>query len=450
MRSIRGGLSRRQFLKSAGGGLGGLMLAMSGVPVFRTMAQQGNPDLTGNVTWAVWGSEDEFDRFLALGDLYRERFPGVNLELRHIPSDYDATILTQFAGGTEPYTFHANEDQILQLGLRQQLMPLEPLLEADPVLSIDNFYPRLLEPATVQGVLYGLPVDDNPMVFYYNADLFRSAGVQTPGELFEAGNWNWETFRESAAAVTDSETYGTHLDAWWGPIFSYFWQNGIEPFDPETYLSQLDQPAAIETLEFLRSMIVDDRSMYYVPQGTTGATDANALFQSGKLGMYNAGRWMVPTYQNITDFEWDVVPAPMGRVEATSVPAAWQVISARTPEADLPAVWEWVKLFSGEEGQVFRMSGAGNAVPSWAGLESGVEPAEGAGPGNWREFLRPLEEGFGHGKPQGASLDIQAQNDMFTAFDRIFLGQGTPQEIMNEVVPLMNEQIQLTRDEFGL
>jgi multiple sugar transport system substrate-binding protein len=446
-------LSRRQFMKAAGGGVAGLMFGLSGLSARRLAAQDAssNSSLTGTVTWVVWGSEDEFDRFLALGDVYKERFPNVDLQLRLIPSDqYDEALLTQFAGGTSPYTFHANEDQVLQFGLRQQLMPLESMLESDPSFGIDNFYPRLLEPATVQGTLYGIPVDDNPMVLYYNADLFASKGVPNPWELYEAGEWNWETYRETAAAVTDAETFGTHLDSWWGPIFPYFWQNGIEPFDPETYLTNLDQPEALETLEFLRTMIVEDRSMYYVPQGTQGAIGANTLFQSGRLGMYNAGRWMVPTYKDITDFAWDIVPLPKGKVEATSVPAAWQVVSVQTPEADLPAVWEWVKLFAGEEGQVFRMGGAGNAVPSWVGLEGVVEPAEGELPLHWREFLRPLEEGFGYGKPQGASLDNEAQNALFAGMDRILLDQGTPEEIMNEVVPEVNERLIAVREEFGL
>lgn len=48
--------------------------------------------------------------------------------------------------------------------------------------------------------LYGAVIKGSPMCFfnvlYYNVDMFNKAGVKTPRQLWEANNWNWDTFRE--------------------------------------------------------------------------------------------------------------------------------------------------------------------------------------------------------------------------------------------------------------
>ncbi len=53
---------------------------------------------------------------------------------------------------------------------------------------------------TMDGEVYGALVKNSSMaifnVLYYNEDMFDRVGMTTPRELWEAGNWNWDTFRE--------------------------------------------------------------------------------------------------------------------------------------------------------------------------------------------------------------------------------------------------------------
>ena len=67
-------------------------------------------------------------------------------------------------------------------------------------VKVEDFYPGLLpwcKPASGEGI-YGLPVDCNPLVFWFNETMLADAGVTNPVELHEAGTWNRDALRRAA------------------------------------------------------------------------------------------------------------------------------------------------------------------------------------------------------------------------------------------------------------
>lgn len=467
-------ISRRRFLTIAAGAAGAAALAACGGQAATPAAPQAEATavpaapaptavvatpppaaaagtVSGKTVWRVWGTEGEFARFKALGDEFKKQFPGIEIDLAQIPTaQYDEKILAEFAGGSPPNSMHTGNALMYQLALRGQLRPLDDLLAKDTAIKVDDFYPALNAPALIKDKIYGLPVDCNPMVMYYNADMFKAKGLKTPMEQFEAGTWTWEAFQKSAADLSTGDVKGFQLDTWWGPAFNWLWQNDAEPFDDKSLTCTLDSAACKEAIEFLKTMITKDQSVIYVPSGTTGALGSDALFQSGKLAMASFGRWMVPSFKTITAFKWDVAPLPKGKKMAAAVPAAWQTMASATAETNVAATWEWVKFFCGKEGQTFRLSGDGNAVPSFKGLSEIIKPEGDKPPQNYKLFTAPLDEGYGRWQPFAMQLDTEIGTQTTNAFDLIMNGDRTTDDVMAEFVPKINEIITKTRKEFNL
>ncbi|MFD0961588.1 hypothetical protein [Paenibacillus chungangensis] len=42
-----------------------------------------------------------------------------------------------------------------------------------------------------------MPVDNNPVLFWYNETALQEAGItEMPADLYEQGNWNWDVFQD--------------------------------------------------------------------------------------------------------------------------------------------------------------------------------------------------------------------------------------------------------------
>lgn len=83
---------------------------------------------------------------------------------------------------------------------RDAVLSLEPFLEADPTLDLDDFYPALLEPFTRQGQRWGLPGEAKPYVLLYNKTLFDAAGLEYPSL-----EWTMDEFLETVVSLTQGE-----------------------------------------------------------------------------------------------------------------------------------------------------------------------------------------------------------------------------------------------------
>jgi ABC-type glycerol-3-phosphate transport system substrate-binding protein len=201
-----------------------------------------------------------------------------------------------------------------------------------------------------------MPSGGSPNLFYYNKDMFKAAGVPTPYELYQQNKWTWQTFLDSARAVTKGgpgnwQVAGAGHEALWR-----LWMNanGVEEFDDYRAPKRCNyaDPANVETLQFL----TDLRHKYKVTpvnfSKEVGMNETNG-FAQGRVAMM--ARWTsgIGTYRNITSFTWGMVPYPKGPSPkgvmandyATSGTAIAKV--SKYPKES----WEWVKFTANDDGQ---------------------------------------------------------------------------------------------------
>jgi multiple sugar transport system substrate-binding protein len=98
-----------------------------------------------------------------------------------VVSDYQAKLLTQLAGGAAPDAFYVGDSSMAPFIEAGRLVELTDFLaSAEAPVSAEDTYEGLIQWCRGEdGGLYGIPVDCNPKVFWFNHGVLEEAGVST-------------------------------------------------------------------------------------------------------------------------------------------------------------------------------------------------------------------------------------------------------------------------------
>ncbi|MFC3745186.1 extracellular solute-binding protein [Paenibacillus sp. GCM10012306] len=166
------------------------------------------------------------------------------------------------------------------------------------------------------GFVTGPPLFDNTGVLY-NKRLFDEAGLPTPEEYIEKGEWTWDTFLDVAKKLTKSKGGSGKIDQWGftGSPFSIstasIYSNGGVIFDEDTQKIAIDSPEAMEGLEFANKLYNE----YKVVKKDEGNDweDPARYFREGQVAMYPVQLFEVaPRFQNQMEDPYVFVPFPSG------------------------------------------------------------------------------------------------------------------------------------------
>lgn len=91
-----------------------------------------------------------------------------------------------------------------------------------PIIYIDMNNPNLHKETmdTVfcyNGNYYVAVTEPDPCVLFYNKEIFESEGLETPEELYQAGDWNFD----SLARIAKQLTYSNNSGKRWGLACNY-------------------------------------------------------------------------------------------------------------------------------------------------------------------------------------------------------------------------------------
>lgn len=164
-------LSRRRFGSLAGAGS---LAAASGMRLQSALAD------SVEVTWSSWGNTGEVANLKKFTDTFNASQSNVVAKYLPSPNDgYDAKLLTQLTGGTAPDLFYSGDGQASTIIKNNAAYDLTELLSSSASLSKpEQFAGDLWGPSkTADGKYYGVPVDCNPLVIWYNKKLLQDAGI---------------------------------------------------------------------------------------------------------------------------------------------------------------------------------------------------------------------------------------------------------------------------------
>lgn len=260
------------------------------------------------------------------------------------------------------------------------LLALDPFLADDTAMSLDAFPPAFLEAVRSEGVLWGLPLETDAWLLYYNRDLLDAAGVPYP-----TADWTPQQLIEQAIALTDLSTseavYGFYPrdGAYANAPYYVAWLGG-QLFSADGQPT-FDDPTVAEALACYTDLIAEASPPSAAERGESRWPSHVTLWggHPGPVGQGRVAMW-IDYFGNHRgapplDFDVGVGPLPAGAVPLTAFSPRALFISAQTPHPN--ACWEWISFLSAQPEAVSLLPLCHDVAASDAWRErAGVETAD--------------------------------------------------------------------------
>jgi multiple sugar transport system substrate-binding protein len=319
---LRAGTTRRQYLRA----VTGVMAAAAATPLAACgIVRQSANSPTGQSTlrpvtiqW-MYGPAANNERVRTTLEATAARFPkaypGPKVETLHIPDAYYDKLQSMFASGTPPDLFWMQVRDFPAYVLRGNLQLIEPYARRDKYDLNDFLEPLQRQYRWGDGQLRGLPWDYGFQALFYNASLFRRAGIPLPPNRWDAPGWTFDDFRHAAQRLTVALGGGPPVVyGLVNPTRSYFpwiYANGGRLINVDNNATRLDAPESIGALQFIRDLM--HRHHVSPPPSEFANTDPIKTFSAGRSAMVvSAAATATTQLRAVDDFEWDAAPMPAG------------------------------------------------------------------------------------------------------------------------------------------
>ncbi len=295
--------------------------------------------------------------------------PGVN-------QGYFEKLQTELAADNAPDIFWVGGANTADFVATGKIADLKPMIDGDKDFKLADFYEAPMKELTRDGKVYGLPRDISTLAVYYNEDMFKAAGLQTPKELTAAGTWDWAALANAATKLTnaDKKQYGVTWGNWWGPNGWFIYSAGGNFYNADKTGCGLDTPATAEGATAALALLKN------APEGDA---DGEALFTGGQVGMLWSGRWSTPGFRSGAKFKWDVAEMPKGKTNSTWLFWGPYLMSNK---ANASAGWEVLKVLTSPE-VTGKVAGLGANIPPLKAQSAVDAFLASAPPANGQAFL---------------------------------------------------------------
>jgi multiple sugar transport system substrate-binding protein len=389
----------------------------------------------GAVTWGSWANPGEAERFRQVSKDYESEYE-TKITYQLIPgTDYLSKLLTQLAGGSAPDAFYVQDTGAAKLIESNNLVALDDFAsKPESPVKISDFYPGLLPWTQSQGKTYGLPVDCNPLVFWFNQDMLAAAGIsQNPVQLHEAGTWNRAALDDFLTKIKASGKRGHVIEGSWDRWLSWMTTFGGKPIDDQANKAVFNEdPKSMETLEWIFDGFKSEIFTYggSLPKGQ----DSSALFYAQQTASGSWGRWILPNLKKLK-FNYDIAPYPSEdgkKIMPVVIPVASMGVNPKAKDQNA-ALWFTTRYVS-VEGQKARLAGGGNAVPSIPGAEEVV--TEGNLPAHasiWNEVAK-----VGYAIPQAIASKPEVGANINAEIDKVIKSGADAKTFADKICAFIN------------
>lgn len=327
-------------------------------------AKVGKQEDVVKIEVAYWGSPEEIDIITSTIRNWEKDHPNIKVVLNHSGggSSYESKILTRIVAGSAPDIIFAEVNIFTAFMGKGAFLNLTPFIERDTEISIDSFFPEVVDRFTVDGQLYCIPRDTAPFAcVFYNKNLFDIVDIPYPSD-----DWTLNEMLEIAKKLTvrkgnRTTQYGFYSWCWMNFVYA-FGGNIVDDVKNPTKFT-LGKRESIDGIQFYTDLM---NKYEVMPDATTLANKAmalNELFTSGKLAMYGSGIWESPKFRTIKTFDWDVAMFPKGPsgIRAFGTGGSGYCIYNKTKYPE--EAWEVLKALSGPYGQG-KLAESGLAQPA--------------------------------------------------------------------------------------
>lgn len=155
---------------------------------------------------------------------FKEQYPDIELELITASIDnWMVKLRTSASSGEAIDVFQDSANNNPMYALRGINQPLQDYID----MNNPNLHKETMDTVfCYNGNYYVAVTEPDPCVLFYNKEIFESEGLETPEELYQAGDWNFDSL---AALPSSSPTATTAANAGASPAIILISSSGRMP-----------------------------------------------------------------------------------------------------------------------------------------------------------------------------------------------------------------------------
>jgi multiple sugar transport system substrate-binding protein len=251
-------------------------------PGASTTSTQGGPTVTLRFEGYNYGTPGLGGKGMQMIlDEFGAAYPNIKIEPKNVPStDVLKSVVAQAAAGDPPdiaqMTFTSLDYIVANLPV-QAIDQIAPKDEFDELTK--HILPAARKLGVVNGKLYGSPFTISTPTLFYNADIFKAAGLDP-----EKPPATWEEVRKYAQQIKDKTgkpgVFIAQEDTTDWLTQSLISSNGGTTLSPDRKKATFNQPAALEVFQMWQSLVKDGL------HPKLSIADAQTTMQNGNMGMF--------------------------------------------------------------------------------------------------------------------------------------------------------------------
>jgi multiple sugar transport system substrate-binding protein len=422
-------LSRRHFLEQsakatlAASAAGGLLAACGNAA---TTTSSGKATIT---FWNAYNVTDPENKTLLnqVIPAFNQKYPNITVRSQNVPyASLLQKLVATVAGGAGPDVVRSDIIWMPQLAKIGALVPTDDIVAQRK----SEFYPGPLATCAYKGKYYGLPLDTNTRVIFYNKTLLSQAGVSQPPTTTD----EFQTMAGKVSAL-GKNIFGyaeSGLDPW--NILPWIWSFGGAVTD-NTYTKAsgyIDNHQSIAALDYLINLYKTRDLAPNLLGGSTYSPDDE--FGKDHVGLILEGPWVPPTMQqSYPQLQYSTALVPAGPGGSSVSVVGGEDVAVLSSSKNIAAAKTFMQFITSEDAQV--MMGKVGQMPVLTKLATDSRL-----PAYFSIFAQQLETA----KPRPVTPNYSKIETILTnAFNSAFLGQASAQAALSsaaqQIDPLLQE-----------
>ncbi len=385
--------------------------------------------------WIMEPGSDELKAFFTQATTdFEGAHPGSQVEVQFVPwANAHDQFVTAIGGGQVPDVAEMGSTWTPEFG---DLGALTVAAARNERGKLDGFVDSLVEGATVDGEVYGLPWYAGARSLIYRRDVLTELGLSVPttwDELLTVGRQVRDRKKMSAFGVAGN---ANHF------FLPMVWQNGGEIATEKdgTWVSGMDSAKAVEAVEFYANLYSKER---FAPEGALSwnSRDVRSAFEAGDLAMMIGGGWDLRAILKAH-------PELEGKVGTALLP------EGPSGDQDTFAGGSHLVVFDGTEHEALarsyvdfllapsRVADFTDQIGFLPGALSGLAAAPATSDALYATFSRQLEEHSRTYPPTKEWGSFEADGLFTNAVQSVMKGEQSAREAMAKVAEAMNRAFQ--------
>ena len=308
-----------------------------------------------------------------------------------------------------------------------------------------TYYPQEWAKAHIGGKLLILPLDLQPIVLFYNKDVFAAHGVPEPPKTWDDTSWTWDELLARAQKLSNGtmpdRIFGIDLSTDWRDSYPIIWGNGGTVLTPDHTQATFTLAETADSIQYRADLTLKYNVLPNAADLKTIGGFAPS-FINGKVALIADNSTEAFYLANSKpDLNYDLAPMPKGKAGSfTRNPSDSIMVTANTKQPD--ASFALASFITGEYGERELVAKGGLGVPplrSIAESDDFLKPQQRGVQGrNFQMVLQMLEQGHYH-YADVTTVYPQMVNIIQPAYTQVLQGKMTAMQMGQQIDGPIND-----------